>query len=146
MLTLTQTGLLSALCLSQIRWYNKRKHWRAHLGGPQQQSGGILETGREKASTVVQKCTNQYQWNERGWRCINTDCTQRTIFMMTSGGKLDRPFMCVRLGRPESSQKCAATFHNGRCYAGLLQIRHLQKANKSSIMLLCAAGQSTKNR
>lgn len=32
MLTLTQTGILSALCLSQIRWYNKRKHWSAPPG------------------------------------------------------------------------------------------------------------------
>lgn len=145
MLTFTQTGLMSALCLSQIRWYNKRKHWRAPPGGPQQQSEGISETGREKASIVEQKWTN-YQWKEHGWRCINTDCTQRNIFMMTSWGKLDRAFMHVCPGRPESSQKCAATFHNCRCYTGLLQIRHLQKANKSSIMLLCAAGKSTKNR
>lgn len=146
MLTFTQTRLLSALCLSQIRWYNKRKHWRAPPGGPQQQSEGILETGREKASIVEQKVDKLYQWNEHGWRCINTDCTQRNIFMMTSGGKLDQAFMHVCRHRPESSQKCAATFRNCRCYAGLLQIRHLQKANKSSITLLCAAGQSTKNR
>lgn len=58
MLTFTQTGLLSALCLSQIRWCNKRKHWRAPPGGPQKQSEGISETGREKALIVAQQWVN----------------------------------------------------------------------------------------
>lgn len=133
MLTFTQTGLLSALCLSQIRWYNKRKHWRAPPGGPQQKSEEISETWREKPSIVEQKWAN---------------CTGGiySIFMMTSEGELDRAFMHVCLGRPESSLDRAATFHNCRCCTGLLQIQLLQKANKSSIMLLCAAGQSTRNR
>lgn len=49
----------------------------------------------------------------------------------------------VGLSRPRTLPQPS---RNCRCSAGLLQIRHLQKASKSSIMLLCAAGQSTKTR
>lgn len=151
MLTFTQTGILSALCLSQIRWYNKRKHWSASpgwgWGGRGNHNGNLRGFSERKGINCGAKADKLEQWNEHGWRCINTDKVQRGIYSRSParGNWTEHSCTLVQVGLsrprtlPQPSRNC-------RCSAGLLQIRHLQKANKSSIMLLCAAGQSTKTR